>query len=188
MAMTKSRMATPQTEKRFRPVVADLVSREETDRYIAEQERQIDEATSRKALGAEAFGRVAALQFSTDVLMEAAFARIATLERELKATKSRQTKSLDRRFSLEDLEVEQIDDRNIRIALVRGDDEANFTVKFPVVLDRGVWSERGVYERGDGVTHGGGWWIARADNPGKPGSAGWRLAVRNGRDARGLRE
>lgn len=105
------------------------------------------------------------------------------LERELKATKALQTKSLDH-FSLEDLEVEQIDDRNIKIALVRGDKEAAFNLKFPVVLNRGVWNERAHYDKGDGVTHGGSWWIARKDSPGRPGDGTWQLTVKRGSDGK----
>jgi hypothetical protein len=111
--------------------------------------------------------------------------RVDQLERELKSTKARQTKSLDRHFSLEDLEVEQIDDRNIKIALVRGDKEAAFNLKFPVVLNRGVWNERAHYEKGDGVTHGGSWWIARKDSPGRPGDGTWQLTVKRGSDGKG---
>ena len=115
--------------------------------------------------------------------------RVSNLEQQLKAAKSLQTKALDTRFSLDDLEVEQVDDRNIKIALVRGDDEAAFTLKFPVVVDRGVWSDRGLYERGDGVSHAGSWWVAKADNPGKPGCGdGWRLAVKRGADAKAPRK
>ena len=99
----------------------------------------------------------------------------------------RYAKSLDHRFSLDDLEVEQIDDRNVKIALVRGDDEAAFTLKFPVVLNRGIWSERAHYEKGDGVTHGGSWWIAEQDAPGKPGDGTWQLTVKHGRDRKEAR-
>lgn len=103
----------------------------------------------------------------------------------LKSAKALQRKSLDSRFSLDDLEVEQVDDRNVRIALVRGEDQAEFSLKFPVVIDRGVWNERVHYERGDGVTHKGAFWICQDDQQGKPGDGStWRLAVKAGRDGR----
>jgi hypothetical protein len=55
-----------------------------------------------------------------------------------------------------------------------------------VVLDRGVFREGSPYERGDGITFGGSYWIAQKDAPeGKPGmSADWRLAVKKGRDGK----
>ena len=59
----------------------------------------------------------------------------------------------------------------------------------PVPLDRGVYLESKVYQRGDGVTFGGSWWIAQKDAPeGKPGtSPDWRLACKRGRDGADFR-
>jgi integrin beta 3 len=60
-------------------------------------------------------------------------------------------------------------------------------LRFPVVLDRGVFKSETPYVAGDGVTWGGSWWIAQADTTGqKPGdgATAWRLAVKAGRDGK----
>ncbi|MNY32598.1 hypothetical protein D3C86_1668240 [compost metagenome] len=56
----------------------------------------------------------------------------------------------------------------------------------PVVLDRGYYREGDAFEKGDGVTFGGSYWIAQATTRTKPeiGNAEWRLAVKKGRDAK----
>jgi hypothetical protein len=64
-----------------RPDLGLLVSEDQVARYAAEQELEIEK--NKGALGALAFGRVAALQFNFDVITEAAFARIAELETQL---------------------------------------------------------------------------------------------------------
>lgn len=52
----------------------------------------------------------------------------------------------------------------------------------PVLLDAGQY-KAGSYQKGDGVTHGGSFWIAQSDTDSKPGeSPDWRLAVKKGRD------
>lgn len=64
--------------------------------------------------------------------------------------------------------------------------EKSFKVKLGHVLDRGVYDEIRQYEKGDGVTCGGSFWIAREDTKGlTPGANNnsWRLAVKKGRDA-----
>lgn len=78
------------------------------------------------------------------------------------------------------------DDRTIELSFRKGDEEKAFTLKWPTVIDRDVWSEKGEYQRGDGVTWGGSFWIAQRDNPGKPDTkdSGWRLAVKKGRDGK----
>jgi len=55
----------------------------------------------------------------------------------------------------------------------------------PVVVDKGVYKKDSGYQKGDGVTSGGNFWIAQKDNPeGAPGTTpDWRLAVKKGRDA-----
>jgi hypothetical protein len=56
-----------------------------------------------------------------------------------------------------------------------------------VVLDAGVWTER-AYVAGDGVTHGGSFFIAQVDTGEKPGKSDqWRLAVKRGADGRDWR-
>lgn len=196
MTMTKSRKVTASVRKapftdlplRFTPSVSDLCDQETIDAYV---DKRMDELKGhREGLAGVAFGHAGSLQFMLDILMEAAFERIAKLEGELKKSKSLVTKDMAGpagRFTLDDLHVEQIDDRNVRIAMVHGDDEAAFELKFPVIIDRGIWSDRANYERGDAVTHQGSLWIAQHDNPAKPDTpdSGWRLSVKRGQDAKG---
>jgi collagen type III alpha len=59
----------------------------------------------------------------------------------------------------------------------------------PVVLDRGVWKSGRSYEKGDGVTWGGAFWIAQKETTAKPGEDGprvddWRLAVKKGSEGK----
>ncbi|MDT4884579.1 hypothetical protein FQZ97_1207340 [compost metagenome] len=63
------------------------------------------------------------------------------------------------------------------------------SLRIPAVIDRGVFSN-GAYEKGDGTTYGGCYWIAQKDAPeGVPGSSpDWRLAVKKGRDGKDLRD
>jgi integrin beta 3 len=85
------------------------------------------------------------------------------------------------------------DGRTVLLTLKNGDRVEHAHLTFPVVIDRGVFRETGQesgaqYERGDGVTYGGSFWIAQKDSPtgkpGEPGADGWRLAVKRGRDGR----
>lgn len=95
-------------------------------------------------------------------------------------------------LDLRHLSVEQEDDgRTVRLTLKDDERTEHVHLTFPVVIDRGVFREAGpasggLYERGDGVTFGGSFWIAQKDAPeGKPGiSTDWRLAVKKGRDAK----
>ena len=60
-------------------------------------------------------------------------------------------------------------------------------IKTRIPLDAGVWTER-EYAAGDGVTHGGSFFIAQADTTEKPGKSDlWRLAVKRGADGRDYR-
>jgi collagen type III alpha len=98
-------------------------------------------------------------------------------------------------LGFDDLDVCVLDDdRTIEFAFRRGEDEKVFTLKWPTVIDRGVFKEGQKYDTGDGVTWGGQYYIATEptdeESPkpdfsknGKP----WRLAVRkgqNGKDAK----
>jgi Collagen triple helix repeat (20 copies) len=60
-------------------------------------------------------------------------------------------------------------------------------IKTAIVLDAGVWKEGASYAAGDGVTHGGHFWIAQAQTAAKPPSDDWRLAVARGKDGRDWR-
>ena len=59
-------------------------------------------------------------------------------------------------------------------------------IKMPIVLDRGIYKSDQSYEKGDGVTFGGSFWIATKDSPSTQPKAGedWRLAVKRGRDGK----
>ena len=78
------------------------------------------------------------------------------------------------------------DERTITLSLGAGEDKRSQSITLPVILDRGLFKEAQRYEKGDGVTWGGSFWIAQKDDPiGKPGeSDDWRLAVKKGRDAK----
>lgn len=89
-------------------------------------------------------------------------------------------------FSLEDLVIEDDGERCIKLRFVRGELVREREVRFPNVIDRGVYRHGELYQRGDGVTFTGSWWIAQKDAPkDKPGQGdGWRLAVKRGRDGK----
>lgn len=82
------------------------------------------------------------------------------------------------------------DGRTVTVKMQAGDTVIEKSVKIAAVVDRGVFSkEHDGYEKGDGTTYGGCYWIAQKDAPeGVPGgSADWRLAVKKGRDGKDLR-
>ncbi len=76
------------------------------------------------------------------------------------------------------------DERNVR--MLRADGSELGRLYFDVVLDRGVYHPQIRYEKGDGVTWAGSWWIAQDATDEKPGDGAtkWRLAVKAGRDGR----
>lgn len=87
------------------------------------------------------------------------------------------------------LSVEQIDERTFVIDCGLSSGRAvRKEVAVPMVIDRGVYRADGEYRAGDGVTWAGSYWIAKDDTPqgkpGEPGSDGWRLAVKRGRDGK----
>lgn len=88
----------------------------------------------------------------------------------------------------EDFTEEFDGERTITRTYERGGQKKTFVHKFPVVLERGIHKHGQSYERGDGVTFGGNYWIAQRDTSDKPGeSDAWRLAVRKGRDGKDSR-
>lgn len=89
-------------------------------------------------------------------------------------------------FGLDDFQVSTDDDgRTFVLSFHReGRDPIVRTIKTATVLDRGVWKE-GQYQKGDGVTWGGSFFIAQKDTSIKPETgADWRLAVKRGRDGK----
>lgn len=88
---------------------------------------------------------------------------------------------------LKAVRVEQADDRQFLVNVERASGLVETTqFAMPVVLDKGVYRQNEKYSKGDGVTFGGSFWIARKDSPlGKPGTTDdWRLAVKKGRDGK----
>lgn len=83
------------------------------------------------------------------------------------------------------------DGRTLTVKMQAGETVIEKSVKIAAVLDRGIFRHEGNYEKGDGVSYGGSFWIAKCDNPqGVPGSGetDWRCSVKAGRPGRDLRE
>lgn len=83
------------------------------------------------------------------------------------------------------------DGRTLTVKMQAGETVIEKSVKIAAVLDRGIFKHEGTYEKGDGVSYGGSFWIAKCDNPqGVPGSGetDWRCSVKAGRPGRDLRE
>lgn len=90
-------------------------------------------------------------------------------------------------FGLDDFDVNPgSDGRTVILSFVQGEQRFETELKFPVVIDKGVYKTGNQYEPGDGVTWGGSYWIAQAKTNDKPDGpdSGWRLAVKKGRDGK----
>ncbi len=89
-------------------------------------------------------------------------------------------------LGFEDFRVEHDGRRTATLIFKKGGQRKEFTLNIPAIIDIGFWKEGVVAEAGDGVTHGGSFWIAQKDTESKPeqGNPDWRLAVRKGRDTR----
>lgn len=88
----------------------------------------------------------------------------------------------------DDLCVEHDGERAVALVFTKGERVKRFDLTLPLVIDRGIYRPDMDIEAGDGVTWGGSYWIAQKDaptgKPGEPGSDGWRLAVKRGRDGK----
>jgi hypothetical protein len=81
--------------------------------------------------------------------------------------------------------TEQRSAREYELVIKTSAGEYRAPVSVPAILDAGVHRSGQSYVKGDGVTHGGNFWIAQRDNNELPGkSDAWRLAVRKGRDGK----
>lgn len=83
------------------------------------------------------------------------------------------------------------DSRTVTLKMQAGDSVVEKTIKIAAVLDRGVFKTGSEYEKGDGVSYGGSFWIAKCDDPkGVPGTGetDWRCAVKAGRPGKDLRD
>jgi hypothetical protein len=93
-------------------------------------------------------------------------------------------------LGFDDLSVEHDGERGFTLKFASGDRVKEFRFSVPVVLDRGYYREGEAFEKGDGVTFGGSYWISQATTSSKPeiGNPDWRLAVKKGRDAKTIVE
>ncbi|MDR6216176.1 phage portal protein [Paracidovorax wautersii] len=86
-----------------------------------------------------------------------------------------------------DLRIDQDGREFTLVARTSSGAEVAKSIKLAALVDKGVFKAGTDYEAGDGVTWGGSFFIAQKDaptgHPGEPGSNGWRLAVKRGRDA-----
>ena len=88
---------------------------------------------------------------------------------------------------LAELKVEQDSERQLTFTAIKTSGQTErLTAEFPLLIDRGVFLANATYERGDGVTSGGSFWIAQKATTSKPGdnNSDWRLAVKKGRDGK----
>lgn len=88
-------------------------------------------------------------------------------------------------LGFDDMSVEHDGERTIVLRWAKGDVVKEASIKMPVMIYRGVWTEKG-YEQGDCVTWGGSSWTALEDTSEKPGDGvkTWRLTSKKGRDGR----
>lgn len=95
-------------------------------------------------------------------------------------------------LSLDDFELTLGEDgRTVTFKMQAGETVIEKSVKIAAVIDQGTFKHEGSYEKGDGVSYGGSFWIAKCDAPkGVPGSGetDWRCGVKKGRDGKDLRE
>lgn len=62
---------------------------------------------------------------------------------------------------------------------------AELPFQVPALIDQGVYKIETTYERGDGVSYAGSWWIAQESTQDRPQSSkAWRLAVKRGQDGK----
>lgn len=88
-------------------------------------------------------------------------------------------------FGFDDMDVHHDGERGFTLRFTKGEHVKEFLITVPVVLDRGVFKDGQTYQKGDGVTWGGSFWIAQVDTGDKPDvGKGWRLAVKRGRDGK----
>jgi hypothetical protein len=87
-------------------------------------------------------------------------------------------------LGFEDMEPVYDEHGRLSLKFVRGEHVKTFRV--PGIVDRGVYRDGESYQKGDGATFGGGFFIAQQDTDSRPeeSSGAWRLAVKRGRDGR----
>jgi integrin beta 3 len=92
-------------------------------------------------------------------------------------------------FGFDGFEVCYDGERDITFRFTQGEKVKTFDFVLPIVIDRGVYQPGRSYEKGDGATWGGSYWIAQQATTAKPGEASeasraWRLAVKKGADGK----
>ena len=128
----------------------------------------------------------------------------AYVERQLAPLRAKLEQLQRMGFDLADLSLEQLDERNAKLQVRRGDQEKSLTVRLSALTYRGVFKEGDSYTTGDTATWGGSLWVCRHDTDTKPGTGtDWQLCCkagargkdgkdgepgRPGRDAPGLEE
>lgn len=93
----------------------------------------------------------------------------------------------DGTITIEDIEVLQLDERTLVFRNAKTGKPLGREIKLYQILDQGVFVLGTTYQKGDGVTFGGSFWIAQRDTVNeKPEDGGltdaWRLSVKHGRD------
>lgn len=89
-------------------------------------------------------------------------------------------------FGLEQLAAElDPDGRTVRFRFIGGDQVNEQSIKFDVMIYRGIWKQAR-HTRGDTVTFAGSLWHANKDTDAKPGdgSGDWTLCAKRGADAK----
>jgi hypothetical protein len=87
-------------------------------------------------------------------------------------------------LGFEDMSIEHDGERGFVLRFERGQIKKEFPFTIPSVIDRGVWRE-GQYQKGDGATWAGSFFIAQRDTTDKPETSdAWRLSVKRGRDGK----
>jgi hypothetical protein len=83
--------------------------------------------------------------------------------------------------------VQGEDPRDIKMVVQTTEKLVEFNARVPVMAYKGIF-QPSEFLQGDSVTYAGSLWIAEKDGPvgkpGEPGSDGWRLAVKRGRDGK----
>lgn len=204
-ALPKAQDGTSVTADDVRPLVDELVSKAVAALPAAENGKDADMEVIKSHVGELVRGIQPAAPLPAPSVDEVAAAferRFSDLtlswERQARDTfekaADRMPKPKDGRdaLNLEDFDLTLADDgRTVTVKMQAGETTVEKSIKIAAVLDRETFKHDGAYEKGDGVSYGGSFWIAKCDAPkGVPGSGetDWRCAVKKGRDGKDLRE
>ena len=92
-------------------------------------------------------------------------------------------------FDIGDLDINLAQDgRTLEFKFSQGENQVEKSIRLPIPIDCGQYRSGNTYERGDGVSFGGSFWIAQCETDQKPGlDKSWRLATKKGRDGKTYR-